>query len=130
MDVGALIKQARYEAMLSQQELAERAGVSRFAISRYECGVRLPSIPALRSILEAAGKQLHAELEPLDADVRAAIARQAAVPMDDRASVWDWYWFRDSIGPDYRVEGLAASPLRPPSCASCCENSAPTASSG
>ncbi|MBB5785449.1 helix-turn-helix domain-containing protein [Jiangella mangrovi] len=111
MDVGALIKKARYEAGLSQGELAERAGVSRYAISHYECGVLLPSIPALRSILEATGKQLHAELEPLDADVRAAIARLAGAPMEDRPSARHWAWVHTFVGPAYRVEGVAAAEL-------------------
>lgn len=111
MDVGALIKKARYEARLSQGELAERAGVSRYAVSHYETGQRLPSIPALQAILQAAGKQLHAELEPLDADVRAAITRLAALPLEDRDAVVRWGRFRAFVGPEHRVEGVAAAEL-------------------
>ncbi|WP_158602685.1 helix-turn-helix transcriptional regulator [Jiangella rhizosphaerae] len=111
MDVGALIKKARYEARLSQSELAERAGMTRFAISHYESGRRLPSIPGLRAILAAAGKQLHAELEPLDADVRAEIARLAALPIEERDAAVHWERFRAFVGPEHRVEGVAAAEL-------------------
>jgi transcriptional regulator with XRE-family HTH domain len=111
IDVGALIKRARYEARLSQGELAERAGMTRFAISHYESGRRLPSIPGLRAILAAAGKQLHAELEPLDADVRAAIARLAALPLEERDAVVHWGRFRAFVAPEHRVEGVAAAEL-------------------
>ncbi|SDU59434.1 hypothetical protein [Jiangella alkaliphila] len=65
----------------------------------------------LRAVLAAAGKQLHAELEPLDADVRAAIARVAAQPIADRKAVMHWYWLRGYVGADYRVEGVAAAEL-------------------
>lgn len=111
MDVGALIKKARYDARLSQGELAARAGVSRYAVSHYETGRRLPSIPALRAILEAAGQQLHAELEPLGADVRAAIARLAALPLEDRDAVMQWEELHAFVGPNHRIEGVAAAEL-------------------
>ncbi|TDD68110.1 XRE family transcriptional regulator [Jiangella aurantiaca] len=112
MDVGALIRQARDDARLTQQELAERAGVSRFAISHYESGRRLPTIGGLRAILAATGNQLRAELEPVDADVREAIARVAAMPMADREAVRHWYWFESLAGHDsYRVEGMGAAGL-------------------
>lgn len=111
MDVGALISQARHEARLTQLELAERAGVSRFAISHYETGRRLPTLGVLRAVLAAAGKQLYAELEPLDADVRRAIARVAASPIEDRKAVGHWYWLHEYVAPEHRVEGVAAAQL-------------------
>ncbi|SEF18451.1 helix-turn-helix domain-containing protein [Jiangella alba] len=111
MDVGALISQARHEARLTQLELAQRAGVSWFAISHYEKGRRLPTLGVLRAVLAAAGKQLHAELEPLDADVRRAIARVAASPVEDRPAARNWYWLHEFIAPDHRVEGVAAAQL-------------------
>ncbi|WP_053207413.1 helix-turn-helix transcriptional regulator [Jiangella muralis] len=111
MDVGALISRARHEAGLTQLELAQRAGVSRFAISHYEKGRRLPTLGALRAVLAAAGKQLHAELEPLDADVRRAMARVAASPIEDRPAVQYGNSLHEYVAPDHRVEGVAAAQL-------------------
>ncbi|PSL08288.1 helix-turn-helix protein [Haloactinopolyspora alba] len=111
MDTGGLIKQARFAAGLSQRVLAERADVSRHALSRYECGNRAPSIGTLTAILAAAGWQIRAELEQLDADVRAAIARVASEPLDDRVAVSRWVSFTELARVAYRVEGLAAASL-------------------
>jgi uncharacterized protein len=55
---GALLRQARRRAGLSQVELATRAGVTQSVISAYESGHRQPSIPALAALLDAAGYEL------------------------------------------------------------------------
>jgi uncharacterized protein len=55
---GALLRQARKRAGLSQVELAVRAGVTQSVISAYESGQRQPSIPALVRLIEAAGCEL------------------------------------------------------------------------
>ena len=55
---GALLRQARKRAGLSQAELASRAGVTQSVISAYESGHRQPSIPALARLIEAAGSEL------------------------------------------------------------------------
>jgi uncharacterized protein len=55
---GALLRQARNRAGLSQVELAARAGVTQSVISAYESGQRQPSIPALARLTEAAGFEL------------------------------------------------------------------------
>ncbi|WP_298330817.1 helix-turn-helix transcriptional regulator [Haloactinopolyspora sp.] len=111
MDAGGLIKRARVAAGLSQRMLAERAGVSRHALSRYERASRVPSIRTLTTILAAAGWQVRAELEQLDADVRAAIARVAAEPLADRITVSRWLTFTELADLAYRVEGAAAANL-------------------
>lgn len=109
MDVPALITKARRHSGLSQRILAERAGVSRHAVSHYENGRRSPSIAVLTSMLAAAGLQLRVELEPLDQDVRDAIARLAAEPMADRDIVARWVNLTDLAACPYRVEGPAAA---------------------
>jgi uncharacterized protein len=55
---GALLRQARKRAGLSQVELAARAGVTQSVISAYESGHRQPAIPALATLIDAAGYKL------------------------------------------------------------------------
>ena len=57
---GALLRQARQRAGLSQVELAAKAGVSQSVISAYESGHRQPSLPTLAALIEAAGYELTA----------------------------------------------------------------------
>jgi uncharacterized protein len=61
---GALIRQARRHAGLSQVELGGRAGVTQSVISAYESGHRQPSLPTLAALIEAAGFELVAEVRP------------------------------------------------------------------
>lgn len=90
MNTADLIRSARHEAAISQGELARRAGIKQATLSNLENGRRLPSIPMLRTILAAAGKQVHAELEPLDDDIRRAISEIADKPPDERPVVSTW----------------------------------------
>jgi len=55
---GALIRQARKRAGLSQVELAARAGITQSVVSAYESGHRQPAIPALAALIDAAGYEL------------------------------------------------------------------------
>ena len=55
---GALLRQARQDAGISQKELAARAGVTQSVISAYESGHRQPSLPTLAALVEAAGHEL------------------------------------------------------------------------
>ena len=59
---SALIAAARRRAALSQEELAERAGTSRTAISAYEAGTKDPRSETVERLIEAAGFRL--ELVP------------------------------------------------------------------
>ena len=58
LTAGALLRQARRGAGMSQVELAARAGVTQSVISAYESGHRQPSLPALAALVEAAGYEL------------------------------------------------------------------------
>src|ERR1022692_4457894 len=58
---GALLRQARRDAGLSQVALAARAGVTQSVISAYESGHRQPSLPTLAALVEAAGYELVGE---------------------------------------------------------------------
>jgi transcriptional regulator with XRE-family HTH domain len=58
-DVADMLKQARHDADLSQQELAQRAGVARTTLARMETLARGDmSVSALLRLLEAAGYDL------------------------------------------------------------------------
>ncbi|WP_082746894.1 helix-turn-helix domain-containing protein [Burkholderia sp. MSMB1826] len=60
-DVGAMLKDARHAAGLSQKELAEHAGVARTTLARMETLARGDmSVSALVRLLEAAGYDLRA----------------------------------------------------------------------
>jgi predicted nucleotidyltransferase/DNA-binding XRE family transcriptional regulator len=60
LTAGALLRQARQRAGLSQVELAAKAGVTQSVISAYESGHRQPSLPTLATLIEAAGYELAA----------------------------------------------------------------------
>jgi len=64
LNYGSLIKQARKAAGLTQKELAERSGTSRFYISRIENNKTDIELSTFRKIVEAGlGKQLKLEIE-------------------------------------------------------------------
>ncbi|HEY1652243.1 MAG TPA: helix-turn-helix transcriptional regulator [Acidimicrobiales bacterium] len=74
---NAFLQRARFEAGLSQRELAERAGVTQPEIARIESGNREPSIPTLQKILAGAGLELRFRLAPIDDHDRVLAARHA-----------------------------------------------------
>lgn len=68
MDVGALLREARRDAGLSQRELARRAETSQATLARYERGHTVPTLATLERVLACAGKRLHLLVEePLTA---------------------------------------------------------------
>lgn len=56
--VGAMIREARLRAGLSQTELARRAGVAQPVISAYESDRREPGMTMLTKLIEASGHRL------------------------------------------------------------------------
>jgi transcriptional regulator with XRE-family HTH domain len=63
---ASILALARLKAGLSQQQLANRAGVSATMISAYERDLRQPTLPTLELLLAAAGLELRYHLEPRD----------------------------------------------------------------
>jgi transcriptional regulator with XRE-family HTH domain len=61
--LGALVRDARLEAGLSQRALARRAGTSQPAVARYETGAASPSWETLQRLTGACGKQLRVSAE-------------------------------------------------------------------
>ncbi len=64
MTSGALIREARQRAGLSQTELARRASVAQSVISAYETDRREPGLAMLTKLVEAAGHDLVVEVRP------------------------------------------------------------------
>ena len=63
---GALIREARLRAGLTQTELAERTGRERSVIARWEQGAVSPSIDNLLAVVHACGFELPLVLVPRD----------------------------------------------------------------
>jgi uncharacterized protein len=61
---GALIREARVRARLSQTDLARRAGVAQSVISAYESDRREPGLRTLTKFIEAAGHELTIDIVP------------------------------------------------------------------
>lgn len=89
MDIGQLLRAAREGALLSQVELARRAGTSRAAVQAYERGRVSPTVRTVDRLLAAMGLQLRPALEPLLAhvDERVDLLEQPLPP--DEPDRWD-----------------------------------------
>lgn len=57
-DVGAAVRDARRRQQLSQQDVAERAGVQRYQVSNLELGKSNPSLKAVLAVCSAVGLEL------------------------------------------------------------------------
>jgi transcriptional regulator with XRE-family HTH domain len=61
MEPGELLEQVRFNAGLTQEELARRAGTSRPTLSAYEHGRKSPTADTLARLLAVAGWELAAQ---------------------------------------------------------------------
>lgn len=59
LDAAVAVSRAREQAHLTQEQLAERSGLSRNTIIRIERGSTSPSMKTLGRIAQALGKQVH-----------------------------------------------------------------------
>lgn len=82
--LGALVRDARLAAGLSQRAMAQRAGTSQPAIARYERGVATPSWETLQRLLAACGQRLRLSTETVaDAhDVELAVQLLELTPLE------------------------------------------------
>src|SRR5438445_13675512 len=62
---GALLREARTRAVLTQQQLASRAGLTQSVISAYESGHRQPALSTLAALVDAAGFDLDVRVRPI-----------------------------------------------------------------
>ena len=58
IDTGKQIKEARIKAKLTQEKLAQKAGISVFTLQKYESGDRNPKIESLQKIATALGSSI------------------------------------------------------------------------
>ena len=61
---GALLREARTKARLTQTELARRAGTTQSVISAYEAGHRQPALSTLAELIAATGMVLETRVRP------------------------------------------------------------------
>jgi transcriptional regulator with XRE-family HTH domain len=78
------VRTQREQHGLTQQQLADRAGVNQATVARIERGRQAPSLPMLETLLAALDAQLALSVEPLDAHLDAAIAEIADRGMAER----------------------------------------------
>jgi transcriptional regulator with XRE-family HTH domain len=83
---GAVIREARLRAGLSQGELGERVGRDRTQIARWERDAVSPGFDVVMEIVSACGFDLHLDLQPM-------------IPVDD-AMIKQWV----DLSPQERVE--------------------------
>lgn len=95
MEVSGLLREARFEALLTQRQLAKRVGIAASSLSRYESGRAQPSLPMLDRILAACGKQVRGALEHLHADLDAELDALAAQSHRERL------WSIEFLTPDF-----------------------------
>jgi transcriptional regulator with XRE-family HTH domain len=62
-DLGKHLRHRREQAGLTQKELAEKIKQCNHSVSRYESGLRMPSLTILRRIAKATGCELVLELQ-------------------------------------------------------------------
>jgi len=75
MGIGERIKAARSASMLSQQALADGAGVSKMAISKYERGLNIPGSSVLIRLAKVLGVKVEYFLRPITVTLSAATYR-------------------------------------------------------
>ncbi|MFI6424374.1 helix-turn-helix transcriptional regulator [Promicromonospora sp. NPDC050880] len=115
VDAARLVRDARYAAGQTQMALADRAGVSRATVAAIETGARSPSWAMLSKILAATGKQMRVELEPLDEDLRRAVAAMGESAAGSTEAADDLSMtvslMEGLVDVGYRFEGTAAAAL-------------------
>src|SRR5581483_11168998 len=88
-----VLRSARRQAHLTQQQLAARAGLTQSVISAYESGRRQPSVPTLVALVSATGFELDLtlrsvprRLDPLTGPIGRRVRRQRRRLIDAAAA--------------------------------------------
>ncbi|MDG4804717.1 helix-turn-helix transcriptional regulator [Micromonospora sp. WMMD980] len=111
--IAHALRHERERAGLTQQALADRAGLSQAAIARIERGDRLPSLTTAERLLTALGRQLRIEVEPLDSHLDAALDEAAAADLDERLTDLKLDRLVDALGDlPYVLAGSTAALLQ------------------
>jgi transcriptional regulator with XRE-family HTH domain len=84
---AGILRSVRQKADLTQQQLAEAAGMSQQVVSAYETGRREPTLPMLLRLVRAAGLDLRFRLEALDRHDESLTQYLEALPPKVRAEI-------------------------------------------
>jgi len=76
MTAGALIRESRRAASLTQEQLARRLGTTQSVIARLERADSNPTVDTVDRALRAAGRRLHLASEPFRASVDESLIRR------------------------------------------------------
>ena len=98
LNVGALLRDARRLAGLSQAELAARVGTTQAVVSRWERNVEVPRIDGLARALQACGLEADLVFRRRDDVDRAQIVNTLRLTPDERL---------ESVAETARLLGLA-----------------------
>jgi transcriptional regulator with XRE-family HTH domain len=84
--LGSRMQQARLDAGYTQEELAQKLGVTPITLSRWETGARYPSFEMLERFAEAVDKPLpfFFEREPRESEALQALFRMANELRDEQ----------------------------------------------
>lgn len=82
--IAHALRQARFDANLSQVDLAARAGTSQSALARYETGAALPTLPTLERLLAACGRRLEIQTPPAQPSAPASSVRSQLGPQANK----------------------------------------------
>ena len=89
LDAGALIREVREIAGLSQRELADRLDSAQSVISRWERGGDTPRVDTLARIFQACGFEADLVFRRHDDEDLAQVARHAAMTPAERARAFE-----------------------------------------
>lgn len=103
MDLGAVLRQARHEAGLTQQVVARAVGVTRHALCKWETGERPVRSDDADRVLAACGRDVRFRLVTRHADVDDELRRLATLTVQERVRE-----IRGVLAPDI-LDGLQAT---------------------
>jgi transcriptional regulator with XRE-family HTH domain len=83
MEIAGLIKDARRSAGITQLQMAHLAGTAQPAVAAYESGVRTPTIPTLKRLLDACEHDLELHARPRTRRGAASLAQLAPLIAED-----------------------------------------------
>jgi transcriptional regulator with XRE-family HTH domain len=90
MDPGALLRESRASAGLTQAEVAHRAGTTQAAVARVECGGVSPTVRTLQRLLAATGHELALTAPRAHSGIdECLIARQLRLPAAERLKAFE-----------------------------------------